>query len=200
MNTLLEMPKDNIEPISIKALENDELNHKEYNVTAKFRKSKVVYEYNQISHICEVIIADNQVLLESLNHVTQRVDYLSKLEINSIDFIHFKLVTQKLVWRNIHNPNVKGIILNVMLNYLLPKYKNIMCDEMQTELGMNLWLEFIAISYQKNLHVYLVNFDTKTINQLPTHKEFIDFYKSNQCPWISKENYQKYRILISQQI
>lgn len=194
MNLLIEKPQD-IESISIESLENDKLNQKEYHATTKSRKYKFVYNYNQ-NNIYELYIADN-LILEAINHRSQRIDYLSKLEIQSIDFIKDEFVTQVIVWRNIHNPNVKGIALSVMLNYLLPKYKNIMCDEMRTELGKNLWLEFIAICYQHKLHVYFINFETKTINKLLTHRDFINLYQSNECPWNSKENYKKYRILIS---
>jgi len=68
-------------------------------------------------------------------------------------------VYQEMVWRNTAVPSTVLLAGEVMLGYLLPEYKILLCDRKQTTGGQRLWLTVTATAIEKGHKVYLWHTD-----------------------------------------
>lgn len=105
-------------------------------------------------------------------------------------------VTQTSVWRMLASKIPDGFAKAVVFKVLLPKYKRIMSDEIQTIKGKDFWVSLMAKSI--NLHtVGMWNSESKEFsNFIGTSINDYQDWLISQNAWGTLPSYMKYRFYI----
>lgn len=82
------------------------------------------------------------------------------------------VVTQTAVWSDPRGVVNRGLTHDVVFGLLIPRFKVIMSDRIQTNLGQRLWLSLISNALEKSLNVGLVDFNTHRVLTFDSNAEF----------------------------
>lgn len=107
-----------------------------------------------------------------------------------------KFGRQVLVARVASSIESSGLALHVFYHYLLPRFKSIISDTMQTERGKAFWDYALAKAFQRNLYVYY--FDRRnTPNKLVRMENREDLKKYHSAIWGTDEGHLRTHAVIS---
>ena len=108
-------------------------------------------------------------------------------------------VTQIAVWRAMGGPlSSIGVVKSTIFRYMLPRFKILMSDRIQTLDGRRLWLDLMGTALDEDYHVALVDFQMRKVLSLEslTELRIWDQMKDGAWSWNSNKH-QGLRFLIS---
>lgn len=104
-------------------------------------------------------------------------------------------VTQIALWRNRSVYSSLGMATAVFFNYLLPRFKIVMSDSLQTESGQYFWLNRMVEALRKGLYVYGYDLDTNTFTAVTRE----NFTQIQNHYWGTEAAHERRLVVISQQ-
>ena len=101
-----------------------------------------------------------------------------------------KSVTQTSVWRSLEEADAKGLTFKVIFEILLPKYKILLSDKLQTERGRDLWIDLITQSLTKGFKVGLADFNARKVHNIASRAmlRLWDTDDSSAWSWFSNKH------------
>jgi len=163
-NLLLETPEFLDEIDVSKTYGNSVYNLKEYKRwSTKSSIKKIIKEIDSGISLVEIKKEDGfDVIFAALDNVEKKVCYVSKCKIETDENVD-KYVYQSLVWVDtLYRARVGELASLMVFEQLLPKYKVIATDRLQTKKGMKYWARLINTATLNEDGKYIVYFlDTK---------------------------------------
>ena len=192
---LFEMPKS-IAPLELKL--DFEKSNKRFAIALLQNKNRELVK--SLSEDVNLYEIKNQfvVIDEEERHV---VYYMRWTEIFH-KFVNHKAASQVLVWRDKDKPGYENTAKDIFFEHLLPKYKVVITDALQSPDGRNFWVRRIGNAFSLGLNVYYLSL-------LPTNKEvtrelikidsIADFERLNKEKnfWGETEKFKARKLIIS---
>jgi hypothetical protein len=93
------------------------------------------------------------------------VEYFIRYETKKTK-LHGLSVTQTALWRSLTSRDNRGLTRHVIFDMLLPQYKSLLSDQIQTADGKRFWIDLMSESLGKDLNVYLIDFLSQKIHRI----------------------------------
>jgi hypothetical protein len=123
------------------------------------------------------------------------ISYLVKFEVHNGVMNFRRLVTQVAVWQSLTDPASKGRAEKVFFEILLPKYKAIMSDKLQTPRGRDFWIRNMALADSRGYQIAFVDQDKRTI-EIYQKNTTINRWIQNMNTWGTHVKHEGEKFLI----
>ena len=132
-----------------------------------------------------------------IHNDSKYVAYLMKYEVNFHKFLQRQCASQVLVWRAPVRREAIDLARYIFWSHLLPSYKTIITDSVQTPDGERFWGNRLTEAFANGIYVYYVSFiPNREVIQIHNENEFLKI-RTDKDIWGDESKHQGRRIIIT---